>query len=378
MEENIRKQIISQARHIVIKIGSGVLTAPRQGVDQAIFGMLAEQIVHILSEGKEVVLVSSGAIAAGMAKLNMEERPKAIPLQQGTAAIGQIALIQHYERSFGQFSRLVAQILLTNEDLHHRQRFLNARGTLMTLLSYEVIPIINENDSVVVDEIKFGDNDYLAAQVINLVEADLLIILTDTDGLFDRDPRRSENASLISFVEEISPEIEKLASRQPGAVGTGGMLSKIHAAKTAAAFGVPTIVANGRTAGTLLSLFRGENTGTLFLPKKEKISSRKHWIAYSLKPSGTLILDEGARKAILRKGKSLLPSGVKRVEGEFKVGDAIRCCDEGGNEFARGLITYSAEEVEKIKGCKTSEIKKILGYKYYDEVIHRDNLVLIE
>jgi glutamate 5-kinase len=286
--------------------------------------------------------------------------------------------MRHYEKYFSRHKHKVAQVLLTHDDLSHRQRFLNARTTLFTLLQLGVIPVINENDSVVVDEITFGDNDHLSALVTNLVEADLLLILTDTDGLHNRDPRRSRAAELIPLVESIDERVEKLAAGATSKTGTGGMITKVEAARCAGAFGTPTIIANGKRDKTLRDVFAGREVGTLFLPPQDKLTSRKHWIAYNLRTKGCLVVDSGARRAVVRRGKSLLPSGLLEVRGEFERGELVRCLDPEENEFAKGLVNYSSSELAQIKGLNTREIAKRLGYHYYDEVIHRDDLVLLK
>ncbi|MGH7890059.1 MAG: glutamate 5-kinase, partial [Thermodesulfobacteriota bacterium] len=283
----------------------------------------------------------------------------------------------YYEKAFSAFGERVAQILLTHDGLSLRKRFLNARKTLFTLLQMGVIPIVNENDTVAVEEIMFGDNDNLAALVTSLVEADLLVLLTDIDGLYNKNPRDNRDAELISVIEEVDHRVEKIAGETLGKTTTGGMKTKIEASKTAAAFGVPTIIANGKKANSLSAIFSGKELGTLFLPAEEKIKGRQHWIAFTLKPSGEIVIDDGAKKAIKSFGKSLLPAGIKDVNGVFEVGELVRCIDEKGEEVARGLTSYNSDDLKKIVGAKTSDIEKILGYKYSDEIIHRDDLVVV-
>jgi glutamate 5-kinase len=282
-----------------------------------------------------------------------------------------------YERTFGAHGRKVAQILLTREDLSNRARFLNARNTLHMLLEHDVVPIINENDTVAVDEIKFGDNDNLSGMVVHLADADLLVILSDIDGLYTSDPRINSSAILIPLVEKITAELERGAGDAQTTVGTGGMRSKIMTAKKVGAYGVPMVIVNGRKQGSLQSLFEGKDTGTLFLPKTERNRSRQHWIAYTACSAGGVVVDDGGREALVNKGKSLLPGGVVRVEGSFKAGDCVNCSDSKGNVFARGLTKYSSTDLEQIKGLKTSQIASVLGHKDYDEVIHRDDLVIL-
>ncbi|MBI5286737.1 MAG: glutamate 5-kinase [Deltaproteobacteria bacterium] len=373
-----RKDITTRARRIVVKVGSVVLAGLyNKGIEETTFNHLAKQIARVKKDGKGVILVSSGAIAIGMKRMGLKERPRTIPEKQAVAALGQGSLMALYEKAFSPFGVRVAQILLTHDDLGNRPRFLNARNTLMTLLGYDTLPIINENDTVAVEEIKFGDNDNLAALVTNLVEADLLIILTDIDGLYDKDPKRYKTARLIPLVEDADHLAVEEVGGTAGVYGVGGMASKIEAAKKAVHFGIPTIIANGTTPDILKEIFSGKEVGTLFLPLEDRLTSRKHWIAFSTRPTGRIVVDEGAKGAILERGKSLLPSGIKAVEGDFEAGEAVRCADENGREFARGLVNYSASEIERIKGLKTKEIEGVLGYKYYDEVIHRDNLVVL-
>ncbi len=366
---------LTRAKRVVIKIGSGVISDCR-GLEGAMIEAIAGQVSALITAGREVIVVSSGAVAAGKGSLGITGRPPTIPLKQAAAAIGQSRLMRAYKESFGLREHLVAQVLLTRDDLANRRRYLNARNTLMTLLEHGVTPVINENDTVVVEEIRFGDNDNLPAMVTNLTEADLLIILSDVDGLYDCDPGKNPEARLIPRVEEITPEIEAMAGDSATLVGTGGMATKIQAAKTAALYGVATVIVNGRSPGILTRLFAGEEVGTRFLPGRRRLAAKKHWIAFTKKPRGRLLLDEGARRALVEGGKSLLPSGIRQVEGDFDRGDAVRLCDLEGREFARGIIGYSLAELTRIVGRKSSEIEAILGYKYGDEVVHRDNLVL--
>ena len=374
----LRKEMLSRVKRVVIKVGSSVLTAGGDNLKEEVFKDLARSISILKEEGCEIVIVSSGAIAAGRKNLSCFVKPVSIPQKQASAAIGQVRLMWNYECCFNKHKQMTAQVLLTQDDLSDRQKFLNARNTLFTLLHCGVIPIINENDSVVVDEIKFGDNDILSALVTNLVDADLLLVLTDRDGLFEKDPERYKNAVLIKLVEEINSEIEELAKGSTGKLGTGGMVSKVNAAKKTSIFGIPTIIVNGRVKGIINKVFTGEDVGTLFLPKKSKLSSRKHWIAFNLKPKGVLTVDVGAKKAIVERGKSLLSSGLVEAKGNFEFGDAVKCVDTEGLEFARGLVNYKTADVIKLKGIHSRDIEKILGYKYYDEIIHRDDLVVIE
>lgn len=377
-EKDIRKQIFSGIKRIVIKVGSSILASQERGLHYNVFSQLAKEISDLKKQGYEIALVSSGAIAAGMERLGLKTRPVSITQKQATAAIGQTRLMNVYEKFFSRHNQMVAQILLTHDDLAHRKRFLNARNTMFNLLQLGIIPIINENDTVVVDEIKFGDNDNLSALITNLIEADLLIILTDIDGLFDSDPRLDQNAKCISLVKDIDElDIKENIEEPKGKWSVGGVASKIQAAQKASRFGIPTVIALGTKRNVLHHILEGEEVGTLILPKKIKLSSRKHWIAFNLKPKGDLVVDEGAKRAIVQKGKSLLPSGIIKIKGSFERGDSVTLIGPKGREFARGIVNYNSQEIEKIKGRKTDEIEKCLGYKYSDEVIHRDDLVVL-
>jgi len=375
---DIRAALLKDVRRIVIKIGSRVLASSARGLNTRRMKSIVKEIATLRQDGYEVVIVSSGAIVAGMKELGLSNKPKGIPLKQAAAAIGQSKLIQMYERNFSCFGIKAAQILLTRDDITDRRRFLNARNTLITLLSYGVVPVINENDTVAIDEIRFGDNDLLSGLVTNVIDADLLIILSDIDGLFTADPSIHPGARLIPTVEDINKDIETSAGDSRTIEGTGGMASKVQAAKKASGYGIPAIIMNGKKTGLLIRAMKGCNVGTIFLPKKSRLTSRKHWIAYALPASGHLILDNGAKDALLLRGRSLLPSGILDIKGHFEAGDAVTCEDEQGAAFAKGLANYSAREIEKIKGKKTGEIAAILGYKDYDEVIHRDNLVILQ
>jgi len=377
INKDIRKKTFQKARRIVVKVGSSILASIERGLHHEVFSQLAKEISELKRQGYEIVLVSSGAIAAGMEKLGYKTRPQSVTQKQATAAVGQSRLMNIYESCFSRHQQMVAQILLTHDDLSHRRRFLNARNTLLTLLELGIIPIINENDTVVVDEIKVGDNDNLSALVTNLIEADLLIILTNIDGLCDGDPRLNPNARCIPLVEDIDVDMGKIVAGTKSAMSVGGMVSKIQAAKKASRFGIPTVIASGTRKEVLRQILRGKEIGTLILPKATTLSSRKHWIAFNLNPKGDIIVDDGAKKALVQRGKSLLPSGVVKVRGEFDRGDSVSCLGPRGKEFARGLVNYSASELERIKGLKTEQIEKVLGYKYSDEVIHRDDLVVL-
>lgn len=372
---NLRLETIASAKKILIKIGSQVLTGT-DGLDLKIIDSLVQDMCDLTRRGFSIVLVTSGAIASGKHRLGLTGKLKSIPEKQAAAAVGQGRLMRIYSKAFEKNNLYVAQILLTMSDLTDRQRYLNIRNTLTTLMEWHVTPILNENDSVAVDEIKFGDNDNLAAMIANIVEADLFINLTATDGLYDCNPSQHKKAKRIPLVREINETIETAATDETSSVGTGGMKSKILAAKKVTSIGIPCIIAPGKRKKVLSSIIAGEEIGTLFLPQTSKLASRKYWIAFTLRPRGRLILDDGAKKALLDKGKSLLPSGITSVEGEFDPGDPVNCVDGEGNVLARGLVNYAASDIRRIMGVKTSQILSILGHKDYDEVIHRDNLVI--
>lgn len=374
MNSDIKKNI-ERARRIVVKVGSGVLTRDL-GLDLDIMASLARQISAQMDQKREVILVSSGAVASGVKKIGLPKRPDKMPEKQAAAAIGQAGLIHEYEIAFSRHGKHVAQILLTDEDLSNRKRYLNARNTMGTLLDWGVLPIINENDTVAVAEIKFGDNDSLSARVALLMEADLLINLTDIDGLYDKDPRRFPDAQRIRELVSIGKHIEELAAGVPGALGTGGMLTKIKAARKMIASGIPMIIASGKDPSILTDLFEGKDKGTFFRPKHQRLGSRKSWIAFNSKPKGALHLDVGAADAVRNKGKSLLSSGISRVTGDFGMGAPVEIRDSEGRVIAVGLVNYSSEDIDTIKGLKSRDIEKRLGHKEYDEVVHRDNLAL--
>lgn len=373
----MRNALFSHIKRVVVKIGSGVLS-DAQGLEPEQVAAISSDVCNLLDNGLEVILVSSGAVAAGKGQLGITGRPQTIPQKQAAAAIGQTRIIREYRETFLSRNYNVAQVLLTRDDLSNRRRYLNARNTMMTLLEYGVTPIVNENDTVVVEEIRFGDNDNLSALVTSLVEADLLIILSDVDGLYDCDPAENPGAELIPIVERVTQTIEAMGGTSRGSLGTGGMITKLKAAKRAALSGVGCLIVNGRTPDILSRVFAGEDLGTYFLPAQSKLTAKKHWIAFSKKPRGKLLLDNGAQQAITRRGKSLLPSGIIGVEGGFERGDAVRLCDSDGREFARGVISYSLAETLQVMGKQCSEIETILGYKYRDEVVCRDDLVLTQ
>ena len=372
-----RIDLLKPVKRVVVKAGSGVLTGKNK-LNSRVINNLTNGICGLRKKGIEVILVSSGAIASGMRKIGLTCRPESISKQQAMAAVGQGSLIMAYEKAFGRHGQMVAQILITRDDLNNRRRYLNARNTIFTLLSWKIIPIINENDTVVVDEIKFGDNDNLSAMVTNMTESHLLINLTDIDGLFDKDPRIHKDAHLIKVVDKMNKEVMRYAGSIPGFLGTGGMASKVKAARKTTLQGIPVIIANGRKQDVLGDIFRGKEIGTLFMPQDLILRGRKHWIAFTKSPKGELIIDRGAGDAIKNRGKSLLPSGIKAVRGSFSLGDLVVLKDEDNQEIAVGMVNYPSYDIEKVMGLKSAEIESKLGYKYDDEIIHRDNLVVTD
>ena len=374
MNEN-RALILNNVKRVVVKVGSNVLTEDH-GLNLRAIRSISRQICRLIDDGIEIILVSSGAMASGIRKVGLDKRPDEIPKRQAIAAVGQAGLIMAYEKAFARYHKKVAQILLTGDDLNNRKRYLNARNTLRMLLSWQVVPIINENDTVMTEEIQFGDNDNLAAMITLLMDADILVNLTDIDGLYTKDPRTSPDADFIPLVSTFTEDIKKIAGDIPGALGTGGMLSKINAAKKVTAAGIPMIIANGGKPDVLKKLFSGKDVGTFFTPKKKKLKSRKCWIAFTLKPKGIIRIDEGAAEAILNRGKSLLPSGIIGVEGEFSVGAPVEFRTMDNEILGTGLVNYSSTDIRKIMGLKSNQIKNCLGQKPYDDVIHRDNLAV--
>ena len=374
MNDN-RKSVFNNAKRIVVKVGSNVLTED-QGLNLKAIRSISRQICRLIDSGREVILVSSGAMASGVKKLGLDKRPDEIPKRQAVAAVGQAGLIMEYEKAFARYQKQVAQILLTGDDLNNRKRYLNARNAILMLLSWHVVPVVNENDTVMTEEIQFGDNDNLAAMITLLLDADILINLTDIDGLYTKDPRVNLDAALIPVVSTMGKDIIKFAGEIPGPLGTGGMLSKIKAAAKVTASGIPMVIANGGKRDILKKLFSAKESGTFFVPKKKKLKSRKCWIAFTLKPKGVLIVDDGAAAAIMNRGKSLLPSGIVSVEGEFGVGAPVEFRKGNHETLGTGLVNYSSTDIRKIMGLKSNQIKKRLGYKLYDDVIHRDNLAI--
>ena len=369
--------ILENAQRLVVKIGSSLLTSHGEGLDHSALSRWAEQVAELRSMGREVVLVSSGAIAAGMQRLGWKKRPHALHELQAAAAIGQMGLIQAYESCFRTHHLMTSQVLLTHEDLADRKRYLNARSTLRTLLGLGVIPIINENDTVAIDEIRFGDNDTLAALVTNLIEAHVLIILTDQAGLYNRDPRKHPDAELVSEARADDPTLETMAGGVGNVYARGGMLTKVLAARRAARSGAHTAIACGHEERVLTRLISGETIGTRIVADRPTLAARKQWLADHLQVRGALLLDAGAVRALKLQGKSLLPIGVHEVSGEFERGEVVSCLDESRSEIARGLVNYSAAETRRILRTPSSNIESKLGYVDEPELIHRDNLVLL-
>jgi len=376
-DERAERERLQRLKRWVVKIGSSLLTADGQGIDHDGIARWASEIARLVEDGCEVVLVSSGAIAEGCSRLGFRERPKAIHELQAAAAVGQAGLIEAYENAFRRHGLRTALVLLTHDDLSNRQRYLNARTTLRTLLEFGVVPVINENDTVATEEIRFGDNDTLGALVTNLVEAHVLVLLTDRDGLYEADPDVDPNAPLVAFARANDARLVKMAGKGASTVGVGGMATKIGAARVAARSGAHTLIANGATVDVLVRLRAGESIGTLLSPDVEVLLARKRWIAGQLKTKGELVLDAGAVKVLRHGGKSLLPVGVTATHGKFARGEVVLCVGPDGGAVAKGLVNYSSEEAEKVLGCATREIQERLGYVREPELMHRDNLVLL-
>ncbi len=374
---DIRKEILSNVRKIVVKIGTHVLTNEDGILDKNQILKLSKQIVELCSMGYSVIVVSSGAIGAGISALGHSKRPNVLPELQAAAAIGQGELIEIYNECFKMQGYHAAQLLLTRQDFEDRQRYLNTCNTLHSLLNFRVIPIINENDTISIEEITFGDNDILSALVTNLLHAELLILLSSVDGLYIKPPTSGKKSSVLSVVDEVSDDIKKLAFKLKSKKGIGGMESKLEAASIVTGSGEAVIIANGKQSDILLKIMNFDNVGTLFIPCNKKVESRKRWIGFIVRPKGKIYIDDGAIEALKNKGKSLLPSGIVKIDGNFVKGDVVSIMNNENKEIAKGLTNYSSEEVQKIKGFRTSLIKKTLGSKPYDEVIHRDNMILL-
>jgi len=371
------RQQLTQSRRWVVKIGSALLTADGRGLDGAAISAWTAQMAKLHGDGLELVLVSSGAVAEGMTRLGLSSRPKNLHRLQAAAAVGQMGLVQAYESRFAQYGLQTAQILLSHDDISARDRYLNARNTLTTLLSMQVIPVVNENDTVVTEEIRFGDNDTLAALVANLIDADALIILTDQQGLFDSDPRGNPAAALIDEALVSDASLQAMASSRSGSLGRGGMVTKLRAAKLAARSGANTVIVGGAIEDVLLKVAAGDTVGTLLMAGQQPLAARKQWLAGMLQVSGVLQLDDGAVAVLRDSGKSLLPVGVLAVEGAFTRGDLVSCVDRAGTEVARGLVGYNADETHRIMGRASAKIEGLLGYAGDEELIHRDNMVVM-
>jgi len=369
---------VTRSRRLVVKIGSSLLTNDGRGLDVPAIGVWVDQLATLVGNDVELVVVSSGSVAEGMSRLGWKRRPQLLHELQAAAAVGQMGLVQTWEAQFKRHGMHTAQVLLTHEDLSDRKRYLNARSTLSALLELGVVPIVNENDTVVTDEIRFGDNDTLGALVANLIEADGLIILTDQQGLFDRDPRSHADARLIDERMASDPQLDAMAAGGAGALGQGGMLTKVRAARLAARAGAYTVIVGGRADDVIVRLRRGEPLGTLLLPDQERLAARKQWIAGHLKTRGRLVLDAGAVKVVCSMGRSLLPVGVKSVSGQFRRGEVVSCVDESGQEVARGLVNYDHEHARQIIGRSSDRIPELLGFVSEEELIHRDNLVVVQ
>jgi glutamate 5-kinase len=372
-----RTGYLETVHRIVVKIGTHVLTGEEGKLSTPVFDAIVDQVIQLSEMGKEVVLVSSGAIAAGRTLLETTHPNTSIPEKQALAAIGQTQLMGMYQQALDRYGKRAAQVLLTRDDLSHRRRYLNARNALFKLLQFSVIPIVNENDTVMVEEIKFGDNDSLSARVTILVDADILILLTDAPGLCAWTGPEGPEAEPIPFVKEVTPELRGLAKGPDGPLGTGGMATKIEAARIATEAGHPAVIADGRQPSVITGILRGEPIGTFFAPLQDRLTHKKHWIAYSLQKKGELVLDDGAIQAIVHRGKSLLSSGVVEVRGLFDNGEMVACLDASGTEWARGITNYSSQEIQQIAGRKSAEIESILGYRLRDEIIHRDEMVVV-
>ncbi|MDQ7791633.1 MAG: glutamate 5-kinase [Clostridia bacterium] len=376
MMKQASRTVLKSYNQIVVKVGTSSLAYETGKLNLACIENLVRQMADLHNQGREVILVTSGAIGAGAGKIGLKSRPRTIPEKQACAAVGQGMLLHMYEKMFSEYGITVGQVLLTREDFADRRRFLNARNTLRALLRFGVLPIINENDTVAVNEIKFGDNDNLSALVAGLMDFEVLVMLTDTDGLYTANPRLDPEARLIASVDEITPEIEQLAGAAGSRLGTGGMVSKLHAVRVATHSGVTGVIARATVDNVLRRVLTGEEIGTVFWPVATKMETRKQWIAYSTTVRGKIVVDEGAARALVQNGKSLLPSGVVGVEGVFEMGNTVSIVDPEGIELARGLTNFSSEEVDRIKGCKTGQISRILGGKRNEEIVHRNNMVL--
>ena len=372
-----KRNEIKNAVRVVVKIGTSTLTYNNGKLNLFRIEKLVRELADLANQGKEIILVTSGAVGAGLDRLGSTERPKTIPEKQAVAAIGQGILMHMYEKLFAEYGQIVAQVLLTRENSVKHKLYINSRNTLLTLLKMSVIPVINENDAIAIDELKIGDNDTLSATVATIVDADLLIILSDIEGVFTANPQNDPTAQLIEEITDITPEIEELAGGAGSKLGTGGMYTKIQAAKIAVNAGVTMVIASGALEGVVRNILSGENIGTIFPAKEQHLQVRKSWLAFGAMIKGELVVDEGCEKALITEGSSLLSVGIVEVKGTFDQGNSVRILSKQGREIARGLANYNSEEIKKICGKNTNNISKILGSKLYDEVIHRDNMVIM-
>lgn len=369
---------LKDVKRIVIKVGSSTITYGTGKRNFSRIDRLAREIADLANQGKEIILVSSGAVAVGVDRLGLAAKPKTIPGKQAAAAVGQGVLMHTYEKIFAEYGQIVAQVLLTRMDSVDRHRYTNSRNTFLALLDYKVIPIVNENDVVSIDELKIGDNDNLSALVAGIVDADLLIILSDVDGLYTANPQKDPNAKLVPEVTDITQEIEESAGDAGSNVGTGGMFTKIQAAKVATSSGIHMVIASGEEKDAISRILEGEEVGTLFVSRENRLQFRKRWLAFGARIAGRIVVDDGCAKAVRKAGAcSILPAGITNVDGEFEAGNTVSVVDISGHELARGLTNYSSEELTRIKGAKTSEIEALIGHKHFDEVIHRDDLVIL-
>ncbi|MDF2569087.1 MAG: proB [Sporomusa sp.] len=373
----LTRENLGNAKRIVIKVGTSTITHATGKLNLLRIEKLARELSDLANQGKQIILVSSGAVGAGVDRLGLKEKPKTIPEKQAAAAVGQGILLHIYEKMFGEYGQIVAQVLLTRADSVNRKRYTNSRNTLMALLNQGVIPIINENDAVAIDELKIGDNDTLSAMVASIIDADLLIILSDVEGVYTANPQTNPSAVLLSEITDITPAIEELAGGPGTLGGTGGMYTKIQAAKIAVNSGVTMVIASGGCDGAVREVLKGNTVGTIFISKENRLQIRKRWLAFGVSVSGWVTVDKGCEQALLKDGSSLLAAGIVAADGDFELGNTISIKSGSGRELARGISNYSAEDVKKIMGAHTHEITNILGSKPYDEVVHRDNLVLL-
>ena len=373
------REALKKAKRIVVKVGTSTITYANGKRNFSQIDRLARELSDLQNQGKEMILVSSGAVAVGVDRLGLPAKPSTIPGKQACAAVGQGVLMHTYEKLFADYGQIVAQVLITRTEAIDRHRYTNCRNTFMTLLQQGVIPIVNENDVVALDELKIGDNDNMSALVAGIVDADLVIILSDIDGLYTANPATHPEATLVHTVQEITPEIEASAGGVGSSRGTGGMAAKIQAAKAATNSGIQLVIASGTEKNAIPRILQGEEIGTLFVSRENRLQFRKRWLAFGAKIQGSIVVDDGCAKAIRKAGGcSILPAGIYQVVGDFQSGSTISVIDKEGHELARGLVHYTAAELEKIKGCKSSDIEGILGHKNYDEVIHRDDLVILQ